>query len=69
MNPKMLVIISFGVNFVLVATKLIAGILSRSIALMAEAIHSVFDLLSSLIAFWGIKIGEKPPDAEHPYGP
>lgn len=64
----MLAIISFGVNLLLTAAKLITGILSRSVALTAEAIHSFFDLLSSLIAFWGIKLGEKPPDAEHPYG-
>jgi cation diffusion facilitator family transporter len=35
---------------------------------LAEGIHSLIDVFSSLISFLGIKISKKPADKKHPYG-
>ncbi len=55
-------------NLFLIIIKLIIGIITGSVSLMSEAIHSGIDLLASLIAFISIKISSKPPDEDHPYG-
>lgn len=55
-------------NSVLVAAKLIVGILNGSVSVLSEAIHSATDLIASLIAFFSVRASDSPPDAEHPYG-
>ena len=55
--------ISVWVNLVL-----FMGILASSISLIADAIHSATDSISSAIVIAGFKIAAKPPDREHPYG-
>jgi len=52
----------------LFASKLIVGFLIGSIALIAEAFHSLSDILSSLIVIVGFRVSKQPPDPEHPYG-
>lgn len=68
MKPKFLALVSTLVNLGLAVLKLLNGIFFHSIALMAEALHSGLDIVSSFIAFLGIKTAEKPPDPKHPYG-
>jgi cation diffusion facilitator family transporter len=48
--------------------KLIVGILSGSLGLLAEAAHSFLDLASTLITYWVIQTASAPPDDNHPYG-
>jgi cation diffusion facilitator family transporter len=55
-------------NIALAATKIIAGILGNSYALIADGIESLLDIFSSVVALGGIKIGSIPPDHNHPYG-
>jgi cation diffusion facilitator family transporter len=55
-------------NTTLVVVKLVTGFLSGSVSIIAEAIHSANDLLASLIALISVRIAERPPDNEHPYG-
>ena len=55
-------------NTVLIVMKLIAGIISGSVSIISEAIHSAMDLLAAVIAFLSIKISGLPPDKKHPYG-
>jgi len=55
-------------NVVLFILKYIAGVLSGSVALIADAWHTLGDSLSSIIMIVGIRISRKPPDEEHPYG-
>lgn len=57
-----------GGNFGLIIIKLIAGVVGKSQGLIAEAIHSGADLLSSISALIGVKIANRPADAEHPFG-
>ncbi len=57
----------FG-NIILTAFNFIIGILSGSTALIAEAAHTFSDILTSIIAFIGFKLGMKPATEDHPYG-
>jgi cation diffusion facilitator family transporter len=60
--------ISILANAILAGGKITAGILSNSASVLAEGIHSLMDVFSSSISFFGIKISKKPADKEHPYG-
>ena len=55
-------------NAVLIALKLAAGVITGSIAIITEAVHSSVDLLASVIAFFSVRKADEPPDADHPYG-
>ena len=55
-------------NSVLVIVKFAAGIFGHSHAIIADAINSLFDVVSSLIVYFGLKMAKKPKDDEHPYG-
>src|SRR3989344_639901 len=61
-------IIGIAVNAVLAVTKGVAGCLGNSYALIADAIESTSDILSSLIVWTGLNIASKPADEDHPYG-
>ncbi len=56
------------VNILLSALKLFAGILARSTAMIADALHSISDILATLVVLFSFRIAGKPEDAEHPYG-
>lgn len=55
-------------NALLCAGKLLAGVLSNSIAIMADAVNNLSDASSSIVTLVGFRLAEKPADAEHPYG-
>jgi len=55
-------------NIFLFAIKLWAGLISSSIALVADAWHTLSDTISSVIILIGVKIASKPADKQHPYG-
>lgn len=57
-----------GVNFVLVALKFVAGILGHSAAMIADAVHSLSDLLTDFIVIFFVRISSKPADSDHHYG-
>src|SRR4051812_39235066 len=52
----------------LVALKLIAGLVSGSLALIAEAAHSGTDLVAALLTLFAIRVAVRPADDEHHYG-
>lgn len=56
------------INALLVAVKLVAGIVGNSYALVADAVESSTDIFSSLIVWGGLSIAARPADEEHPYG-
>lgn len=69
MNPKIRVArISVISNSFLIAIKLAVGLLSGSVSILSEAIHSSMDLIASVIAFFSVKVSDNPPDSRHPYG-
>lgn len=55
-------------NSVLIALKLAAGAITGSIAILTEAIHSLVDLIASVVAFVSVRKADEPADEEHPYG-
>ncbi|AAB91271.1 cation diffusion facilitator family transporter [Archaeoglobus fulgidus] len=60
--------ISAFANVVLTALKVAAGIFANSTALIADGVHSLVDVLGSVLVWLGIKVAERPADASHPYG-
>jgi len=59
---------SIIINIILSAFKLFAGIFANSAAMVSDAVHSFTDLISTVIAVIGVKLANKKPDKEHPYG-
>jgi len=55
-------------NALLIAIKLAAGAITGSIAIVTEAVHSLIDLVASVVAFVSVRKAGEPADAEHPYG-
>ena len=55
-------------NIALAALKMCAGILGRSAAMISDAVHSLADVLATLVACIGVLISKKAPDRGHPYG-
>ncbi len=60
--------LSIIMNFLLFGLKYWAGIVSGSVAIIADAWHTLTDSVSSVIVLVGAKAATKPPDKEHPYG-
>jgi cation diffusion facilitator family transporter len=60
--------LSIASNSFLIIIKIIVGILSGSVSIISEAIHSGVDLLAALIAYISVKISDTPPDECHPFG-
>jgi cation diffusion facilitator family transporter len=60
--------VSVAVNAVLFVIKLVIGLMVGSISIMADAIHTLSDVVSSGVVIWGFMEAEKPADKEHPYG-
>ncbi|MEE8471858.1 MAG: cation diffusion facilitator family transporter [Dehalococcoidia bacterium] len=55
-------------NSCLIALKLVVGVLTGSVSVIAEAVHSLLDLVAAIIAFFGIRMADQPPDEQHPFG-
>lgn len=61
-------VLSIISNTALIIIKVVAGLLSGSVSIVSEAIHSGMDLVASIIAFLSVRVSSKPADEEHPYG-
>lgn len=57
-----------GVNVLLAAVKVAAGVFGNSYALIADGVESLADVVASLIVWGGIAVGARPADDDHPYG-
>jgi cation diffusion facilitator family transporter len=57
----------FAVSF-LIVIKVVASIVTGSISIRADALHSIIDLSGVVIGFIGIRIAGKPPDKQHVFG-
>lgn len=60
--------LSVASNILLILLKVVVGVLSGSISIIAQAIDSLLDLFASLITFFSLRFAAKPPDREHPFG-
>ena len=61
-------VVGIIVSIFLAVVKGVAGIIGNSYALVADAIESVSDVVTSIIVIAGLKIASKPADHDHPYG-
>lgn len=59
---------SVVVNGAIAAAKLGGGLFTGSAALLADGVHSTLDVLSSGVAYGGVRVARRPPDADHRYG-
>jgi len=59
---------SIAVNVFLTLLKLAVGLMTNSLGIIAEFLHSFFDLLASIFAYLGIRKAQQPADKTHPYG-
>jgi len=60
--------VSIAVNALVSAVKLVPGIMIGSVSLIADAAHSLGDVLSAVVVIWGFKVAARPSDREHPFG-
>ena len=60
--------ISIAVNLFLFIIKFSLGLITGAISLVADAIHTLSDMITSFIVVWGFKQVDKPADSRHPYG-
>jgi cation diffusion facilitator family transporter len=68
MYVRKVLIIEGLVNAVISTSKLTIGLLTGSSAIIADAVHSLTDLVNNVFAYIAVKIAEVPPDKSHPYG-
>lgn len=61
-------IVGIALNVLLFAGKLLAGMLSNSIAITADALNNLSDAGSSLVTLIGFRLAGAKPDSEHPFG-
>lgn len=55
-------------NFLLFAVKLLAGILSGAVSVLADALNNLSDAASSVVTLLGFRLAQRPADKDHPYG-
>ena len=60
--------VGIGANVLLFAGKLVAGLLSGSVSIMADAMNNLSDAASSIVTLVGFRLAERPADEDHPYG-
>lgn len=61
-------LLGLAVNLLLGVVKLVGGILGHSFALIADAVNSIGDVVTTLVVLFALRVAQRPPDAEHPYG-
>ncbi len=65
---KTITYLSVFINIALTAAKLIIGLMFGSLAVLADAIHSLSDFITDFAVIIGVHFGSKEPDSKHPYG-
>ena len=61
-------LLSVGAAVLLVAVKLVTGLVTGSLAFVAEAVHSGTDLVAALLTLFAVRVAIRPPDRDHQYG-
>ncbi|MCC6905581.1 MAG: cation diffusion facilitator family transporter [Anaerolineae bacterium] len=65
---RRVLIITFVANLAVAATKLAIGLITHSLAMQADGVHSSLDGVSNIVGLVGIAFAAAPPDQDHPYG-
>ena len=61
-------VVGIGCNLLLVAAKLVVGILAGSVSVLADAANNLSDISTSVVTLLGFRFARHPADREHPYG-
>ena len=68
MEKKLAAGLSIVSNATIIILKIIAGVISGSISIISEAIHSMSDLLASFLTLFAVTRSSEPADSDHPFG-
>jgi cation diffusion facilitator family transporter len=60
--------IGFVANLILTIIKIVAGIVARSSAMVADGVHSISDLATDIVVLGSLSVSQRPHDANHKYG-
>jgi cation diffusion facilitator family transporter len=55
-------------NLAVAVAKLVLGYLTGAVSVVSDGLHSLTDSFSNIAGLVGVRVAEKPPDADHPYG-
>lgn len=67
-EKKRVALISVFAAIFLTSTKLIVGIMTKSLGILSEAAHSGLDLVAALVTLLAVRVSDRPADEEHTYG-
>jgi len=67
-SPRRTALVSVLAAVALVVLKLVTGLLTGSLGLISEAIHSGTDLVAALLTFFAVGVASRPADKAHTYG-
>ena len=67
-EKKRVALISVLAAVILTGFKLVIGLITGSLGILSEALHSALDLVAAIITFFSVRISDKPADREHHYG-
>ncbi len=67
-RPQLVALGSLLIGIALVAAKLVVGLLTGSLGILSEAVHSMLDVVASGFALFAVRTAAKPADRQHPYG-
>lgn len=60
--------VTLWLNLLVAFSKLALGFITGMLSLVADGFHSVLDASANVVGIVAVKIGQKPPDKDHPYG-
>lgn len=66
--PRSVTWLGVGVNIALSGSKIAAGVLFSSSAILADGFHSLSDLVTDVAVLAGLGVSDRPADGSHPYG-
>lgn len=67
-RKEQVAIVSAVASGSLAFAKFVLGVMIGSLALISDALHSLIDLGATLVTWYAVRVGDRPPDAEHHYG-
>ena len=67
-EKKRVALISVFAAIFLTGSKFLIGILTGSLGILSEALHSALDLIAAAITYFSVRISDKPADSDHHYG-
>lgn len=67
-EKKVAALASVGTALVLVSLKVFLTVVTGSLGILSEALHSGLDLIAAIITYLSVRVSDEPADAEHPYG-